>query len=366
MFQKKKSSYKRNRNKTKKKVKKIIIIGDTEESPKKEINLGVQILRMIYTYLVIAVHFGSGNRELYDFAWRYIDFYVTSFFLMGFYFSYNTFSSRYIIKIKERFWRLLIPYIFWPILVYVRNNFFRIIHNEVDYSNLRKRFYLQYLVGNNVHGILWFLFNLIIFSLFFCIIVFLFKSYHMIAIYILLIFGVIYNYTKIHNKFMDQFRRFPIQHSMEITNEIIIFSSTGYILGHFNILKVLIKLNKFIFIFFSPIFYIVKFHQDIFDFFPRFNVVFNTIFISTIFFFFGTLPLYLCNDKIKKFINIISQHTGGIYYVHTECNDILMNRYKIMERGTIKCCLVIYFASFLFCFIGNKIFKNFRIRYLFN
>ena len=364
MLQKKKYSHQR--NKKEKKVKKITIIEDIEENPKKEINLGVQILRMIYTYLVCVVHFGSANRELYGFAWKYIDFYVTSFFLMAFYFSYNTFSSRNIVKIKERFWRLLIPYIFWPILVYVRNNFFKIIHREVDYSKLLKRFYLQYLVGNNVHGILWFLFNLIIFSLFICIIVLLFKDYHMIAIYILLIFGVIYNYTKIHHEFMIQFHRFPIQHSLEITNEVIIFASTGYILGHFNMLKVLIKLNKFIFIFFSPIFYIVKWHQEVFDYFPGFNVVFNTFFISSIFFFFGTLPFHLCNNKIKYFINIISQHTGGIYYVHTEINDILMNRYKIMEPRTGKSCLVIYFASFLFCFIGNKIFKNFRIRYLFN
>ena len=344
----------------------ITIIGENGEKPKKDINIGVQILRMIYTFLVVVVHFGRGNKELYDFSWRYIDFYVTSFFLISFYFSYNTFSSRYIIKIKERFLRLLFPYLIWPILIYIRNNFFNIIHGNIS-SNIIKKFYLQYLLGNNIHGILWFLFNLIIMSLFICIIIFLFKDYHLIALYIIFILASIYNYTKIHNKFMSQFPRFHIQHSLEITNEVIIFSITGYFLAHFNILNVLIKKNKFIFIFFSPIFFIVKLHQEVFDYLPGFNVIHNDFFISLIFIFFGTLPFHLCkNNKINSFLNMISQHTGGIYYIHTECYDILINRYKIMSPGTFKCCLVVYFACFLVCDIFSRIFKNYRIRYLFN
>ena len=179
--------------------------------------------------------------------------------------------------------------------------------------------------------------------------------------------GSIYNYTKLHDALMKQFNRFRIQHSMEILNETIIFSITGYILGYFDILNVLLKLNKFIFIFFSPIFIIVKWHQEVFDLLPRFNVIFNDLFITSIFIFFGTLPFHLCkNSLINKFIKIISQHTGGIYYLHTQCYDILINKYRIMAPGTVKCCLVIYFSTFLFCDIATRILKKFRLRYLFN
>ena len=222
---------------------------EKEEPVQKEINIGIQILRMIYAFLVVVVHFGKANRALYDFSWVYIDFYVTSFFLISFYFSYNTFSSRYIIKIKERFLRLLFPYILWPIIIYIRHNFDRIRHGQI-YENILKRFYIQYLLGNNIHGIFWFLFNLILISLFICIIIFMFKDYHMYALYVLFILVTIYNYTKMHNKFMDMFNRFPIQHSLEIINETITFSITGYILAYYDILNCLIKINKYIFIFF--------------------------------------------------------------------------------------------------------------------
>ena len=370
MSPKKEISYrKKSKNKKAKNAEeKITIIEEKDKFPKKDINIGVQILRMIYSFLVIEVHFGRGNQEVYDFSWRYIDFYVTSFFLISFYFSYNTFSSRHISKIKERFLRLLYPYILWPILIYIRHNF-----NDIKNRNIRidsyllKRFYIQYLLGNNIHGISWFLFNLILLSLFICIIIFMFKDHHMISLYILFILGSIYNYTKLHDALMKQFNRFPIQHSMEILNETIIFSITGYILGYFDILNVLLKLNKFIFIFFSPIFIIVKWHQEVFDLLPRFNVIFNDFFITSIFIFFGTLPFHLCkNSLINKFIKIISQHTGGIYYLHTQCYDILINKYRIMAPGTVKCCLVIYFSTFLFCDIATRILKKFRLRYLFN
>ena len=334
----------------------------------KDINIGIQILRMIYCFLVVVVHFGKADRALYNFSWVYIDFYVTSFFLISFYFSYNTFSSRYIVKIKERFLRLLFPYILWPILIYIRHNFDNIKQGRIT-ENILKRFYIQYLLGNNIHGILWFLFNfnLILITLFICIIIFMFKDYHMYALYVVFILVTIYNYTKFHNEFMNSFHRSPIQHSLEIINETIIFSITGCILASFDLLNCLIKLNKYIFIFFTPIFYIVKWHQEVFDLLPRFNVVFNDFFISSIFIFFGTLPFHLCKDSfINKIINIISRHTGGIYYLHTECYDILINRYNLWSHGTFGCCMFVYFATYIFCDIMTRIFKNWRLRYLFN
>lgn len=343
---------------------------ENEENLKKEkdINVGVEILRMIYAFLVVEVHFGRGNKDWYDFAWKYIDFYVTSFFLMAFYFSYNTFSSRNISKIKERFLRLLYPYLLWPIIIYIRKNYYSLFHGHLNVKYLMKIFYIQYLLGNNIHGILWFLFQLIIVSLFICIIVFMFKDYHIYALYVVFILGSIYNYSKIHGEIMNQYGRSPIQHSLEIMNETIIFASTGHILGYYDIINVLRRLSKFTFIFFSPIFYIVKWHQECFDHFPRFNVIINTFFISSIFMFFATLPFHLCKNNIfNKIINIITRHTGGIYYLHTEAYDILINKYNIIhDHGTVKCNLFVYFATYLFCDICTRILKKWRLRYLFN
>ena len=48
---------------------------------------------------------------------------VPIFFLMSFYFSHKLFLSKNVEKIKKRFERLLIPYIFWPIIIWILNNF---------------------------------------------------------------------------------------------------------------------------------------------------------------------------------------------------------------------------------------------------
>ena len=338
---------------------------EKEEPLKKDINIGVEILRVVYCYLVVVVHFGSG--DIYQFSWKYIDFYVTSFFLIAFYFSYNAFSSRYIPKIKERFWRLLYPYILWPIIIYIRQNWHSVRFQDLSNKYLLKRFYIQFLLGNNIHGIMWFLFNLIFSSLFICIIVLLFKNYQFYALYAFFILNSIYNYYKLHNYYMNSFPRSPIQHSMEIMNETFIFAISGYTLGYFDILNLLKRLSKFSFIFFSPIFYIVRWHQEVFDYFPGFNVIFNTLFISTIFIFFGTLPFDIFkNSIINKILKILTRHTGGIYYIHTEAYDILINKYHLMYPRSTASNILVYVASYIFCDIGTRIFRRWRLRYLFN
>ena len=130
----------------------------------KDANIGVNILCVIYCFLVIVVHFCNG--KIYNFAMKYIDFYVTSFFFMAFYFSYRTFSSRNVEKIKERFLKLFYSYFFWPIITFIRQNSHKIKISTLFNRNVLKKFYFQYLLGNNIHVILWFLFDLIIVSIF--------------------------------------------------------------------------------------------------------------------------------------------------------------------------------------------------------
>ena len=165
----------KHKNKYRKKIEKYITIFKNKEEEneeqlkeEKDINIGINILCVIYCFLVIVVHFGNG--EIYNFAMKYIDFYVTSFFFMAFYFSHRTFSSRNVEKIKERFYKLFFPYFLWPIISFIRQNPRNINISTLFNRNVLKSFYFQYLLGNNIYGILWFLFDLIIVSIFICII----------------------------------------------------------------------------------------------------------------------------------------------------------------------------------------------------
>ena len=100
---------------------------------------------------------------------------LTIFFIVSFYFSYNSFLSKKINKINERFKRLLVPYIIWPIIIYLQNILVKYISGK-DNGVLFKFFIYQFLIGNEIYSVLLFNFNLIFISLLFAIIIFTTKN----------------------------------------------------------------------------------------------------------------------------------------------------------------------------------------------
>ena len=102
-------------------------------SPKKinNINFGIETLRTILSFFILTRHFLK-KQFITNYLTRFIfyaqPFYVPLFFLISFYFSFNTFASRNINKIKLRFTRILIPYVIWPIILWIRiNNLFNLL-----------------------------------------------------------------------------------------------------------------------------------------------------------------------------------------------------------------------------------------------
>ena len=97
----------------------------------KKLNIGLQILRTICAFLVIVCHFyGHSKYRIIVIQNKY---YIITFFYMSFYFSYNTLASRNISKIKGRFKRMLVPYIIWPLLFYLKDKFNHFIINKIQY-----------------------------------------------------------------------------------------------------------------------------------------------------------------------------------------------------------------------------------------
>ena len=84
--------------------------------------LGIDILRMILQFLIIAHHTSDYTKEknfILEINKRYLSFYTSSFFLISFYFSYKLFNSLNVSKIKERLLRICLPYFIWPLIVVV-------------------------------------------------------------------------------------------------------------------------------------------------------------------------------------------------------------------------------------------------------
>jgi fucose 4-O-acetylase-like acetyltransferase len=139
-------------------------------------DLGIELLRVVLCFWIVLVHCLSKSKLL-NIVGRN-DYHVPCFIVISFYFFYNALCKKNISKIRIRFIRLLIPFWIWPIIIWLFNNIFKYYYS----SNRLNRFLsfndleIQLLVGRKFHRQLWFLFNLLIFNLFFLIISFLLKN----------------------------------------------------------------------------------------------------------------------------------------------------------------------------------------------
>ena len=329
------------------------------KSETKQIYLGIEVLRMILSFLIVFVHCFKkkyAKSKLLIIPFYCLIFYVPTFFIISFYFSYKAFSSRNIIKIKERFLRILIPYIIWPIIFWLRFEIMIYLKGIKD-ENKFKNLYYQMLIGDGFHGVFWFQFNLIMFSLLFTIIIFLFKKKNLFIIQILGILMLIFNF----GGYINVFKKFkhPVNHSIKPIPSTLIYSIIGFFLGKLIILDKLKKHRLKTIIIFLPTIYIIRIYPDLFIIINNFKIIIIIYVIINLFFFFAILPFDKINNKmIVIIIKQITSYTGGVYYIHPEI------RY-IVKKKTFIGCMKNYLICYSICFIGSKLLKNYKLKYLF-
>lgn len=136
-------------------------------------NYGFALLK---TYLAFLIEMGhnfninsSKNKIILKIANHRIP-HVSSFFIISFYFTYtNLLSSKLKIFLK-RLERLLIPYFIWPIIIWIINHIFN-IETYSKFTNTFESLKLQLLYGHIYMTQFWFLWDLIIVTIIFSIIV---------------------------------------------------------------------------------------------------------------------------------------------------------------------------------------------------
>jgi len=130
-------------------------------------NLGIELLRMILCFWILSFH--CLNKEKISYFIFYITktklFHVPCFSFISFYFSYNIFLDRNIIKFKRRIERLLIPYFFWPLLIFIIDNSLHLLFpsqiKTIHFNELK----IQLILGRLFMVPLWFLFGSIFLSI---------------------------------------------------------------------------------------------------------------------------------------------------------------------------------------------------------
>ena len=339
-----------------------------ENEQRKGIHFGFAILKCFLSFKVITSHcfkrqssknkvilFITGKRRLH----------VPSFTIMSFYFNHNTLISNDSKKKMNRFERLLIPYLGWPIIMFVFNNIFKYTKEQQKLFTIKKLIF-QLITGQGQSLFhFWYLFDLIATTFIFHIIIIAFRNKYLLILNIMLFFSYYLQYSR--------FSEIIIRHSKNIQglareNEIIPFAITGFTLNSFKIFNKLEKYKLNTLIISSLIFYLT---QD-FEIFRKFSgVAYNGVKLNIlslcliiIFSFFS-----FRNIKNKKLMNLLKYSTcfsGGVYYLHQVIHFYFKSFFTDIKNGTFSGLILNYFISYLISLAGGIIFRNNKVKNLFS
>ena len=346
-----------------------MIIKNNDKAAKNNFNICFALLRMYLSFVVVNNHlFNKRNSNIKN---KYIlkllknRISVPIFFIMSFYLCYKLFLFKDILKIKSRFERLIIPYIFWPIIIWIFNNLF------FFYLNLKLKisFYdliIQFLTGHNIVSVLWFQLNLII-STFLIFLVH--KVYNKNILFILINFEILsyfFQYSNINYKFFSQFSNF-FKYPYGRLMEIIPFCISGYTFRYLDIINYLKKYKiKTIYLIILILSFLFKYLLFVnIDGFMYQGIKLHIISII-IFVFFALNPFEKnLNLTLIKIINLFTNYTSGIYYLHIPIFIYLSNFIDLIKKRTVLASLIIYIICYLISFIGMKIFGKTKFKHLF-
>ena len=337
-------------------------------SSNKKINIGLQLLRNLLSFWIVLFHSYDykNNKKLYIFFTQK-KFHVPSFLLISFYFYYNCLSKRDKTKIIQRFKRLIIPYTIWPFIFLIINNYsiklFRIsIFNR--YLSLNDYFY-QILISNIYYIPFWYLNVSLFLSLIFAIICYLCKNHYIFIIQLLALLTYISHYSGIYNIF-KKYKLFCM--CTVLTVRSIPVSAIGLTFSSINLIDYAKKLYIRVSIS-SLLFLICLFKYNIFEnrsFGWYYAIELNMLGAICFFILFSSIPFEkIFNIKINSFIKLISNSTGGVYYIHPFVKNCLKNFVIYIKHNTFRGSIIIFLVCNFFCIIGNNIFKNNSFKYLF-
>ena len=333
---------------------------------KKPINYGLEILRMLMSFWIILNHlYRPRNRSIENIIIKH-RFHVPTFIIISFYFLNHNLFARKINKILDRLERLLIPYLLYPIFIYIVH--FSLVYffsfNSINISLYQ--LLTQIIIGRPLCGVLWFHFNLILLTIFFYIISFIFKNIFLILLQILAIISYIIQFSELNFIFFIKYNKI-IKFSVGYFAETIPLAVTGLSIASLDIIKKLKKKRIETFLF-SISFLFIIFKYNIFSpikGFGKQGIIHN---IGGVLFFliFSLIPLENLNKKSLIFIKYLTSYTAGIYFLHINIYRIFRFKIYSIKQKTFLGCLFIYLISYSVSCICFNLTRNTKLKYLFS
>jgi len=323
---------------------------------KHDTNYGLAILKSILAFYIVKTHCFDKHLAKNKFYIYILGkdrcLHVPSFFNMSFYFNYRILISKDSKNICKRFERLLIPYIFWPVIVYTFNNIFSKLCKSRSVIPFKKVI-IQLILGYGIINTFWFQLCLMITTYVFVFIIYIFKESYLLILQMLMISSYILQYSKFNDYI---FVNLPSNYKMSIGREIMMipFSVVG-----FNFAKYKIMFSALIF------FIIDYFH--VFSHLGDYNGIKLNVLSVCLILIFASFPLEKIKNKyIKYCIIYIIRYTGGIYYLHTTVFSYLRLYIISMRKKTIEGVIINYIITYLICHLGMLIFGNTKAKNLFS
>ena len=319
-------------------MKKNIFLIEQNQNIKKEFNNGIQSLRMILSFLILQYHCLNQKKIKSKIIKRLVNangFYVPTFLVISYYFSFKIINSRNIIKMKSRLKRLFIPYIIWPIIFFIIYKIvFYFYYKKIGFT--LKDLIIQLLTAKRIHMVFWFQCNLILSFVLLSIFVLLIKINYLFIIQLIGILGYFfhsfYHYYKILDKYMYEVRML-----IKDFSKVLFYSAIGISLGSLIDINFLRKERFKVIIFCLFILYLLRDFLIIINLFYYLRCIIYGIGSVSLFILFSVLPLdYIRNKKINLIIVHATNYTAGVYYLHTQIWLILR------KNGTLYGCFINY------------------------
>lgn len=332
---------------------------------KKEINIGLQLLKIYLSYIVVNSHClkisNIPNKLIFILV---NNLHVPTFFIISFYFFHNSLITRNLNKFYQRFQRLLIPYIIWPFIIYIINNIILIFYKiELAHSFLDLR--NQLLTGCSFIPTLWFQWDLIFETFIFIIIELLFHKY---IIFILINIGFLAYFLQYsnYNYYLFRYYNYERKYIFGRLLEIIQYSISGFIIAYYKVINKLKKYRTKTMYLCFIIFYLV-YKYNIF-WIPQgfgYQGLKELVLSICLFIFFSIISNYFLSNYLIAIIKQISKFTAGIYYIHIPLMHYFKYIFLPVRNGTIFGSLFIYIISYLICLIGTKMLIKTKLKNLF-
>lgn len=335
---------------------------------KKELNFGLALFKIYLSFIVVNSHclIFSNSSNCSDNLKYFLKnvLHVPSFFIISFYFFRETLLSRNIDKFNQRFLRLLIPYIFWPIIIFIINNLLSIIF-KIKIATSFQLLKNQLLTGHSFIEPLWFQWCLIFQTFLFILIELLFHKY---IIFILLNIEIASYYLQYSNFNYNYFQNFNYykRYTFGRLLEILPYSISGFLIAYF---EILINLNKQRIKVFYLCFIIFSLNYK-YDFIIQplgfdYQGLKNNIQSICLFFCFSLISNNIFSKNCKKIIKQISSLSPGIYYLHIPLLHYFEIIFLSVKNKTMFGSFFIYIISYLSSFIGNRFVVKTKLIYLF-